>query len=88
MEKLKELVNNIISDARLTAYQDGVAGSVAFRIGNMDFTTQIHELYKKHTWLKGHKKVPFDSHPADIDRIMGMKDMSKAGFKSTEEWKK
>lgn len=40
-DKTEKRLLDIISDARLTAYQDGKAGHTAFRIGNLDFQSQI-----------------------------------------------
>ncbi len=62
-----------------------------------DRADQIHELYKKYTWLKGEEKLPyFISHETkEIERLtkgevygLCQVDTLKAGFKSTEEWKK
>ncbi len=52
--------------------------------------TQIHELYKKYTYLKGNEKLPIISdYSADPEIIEdAQQDMIRAGFKSTEEWKK
>ncbi len=56
----REKLRDIISDARLTAYQDAIAGYSAFRIGNMDYEKQILALFPDEKELrkkdKGHIK--------------------------------
>lgn len=63
--------------------------------------SQIHELYKKHTYLKGNKELPKYSEYYPTTTFTpryqqarwaawdkGQLKMIEAGYKSTEEWKK
>ncbi len=54
--------------------------------------SQIHELYKEYTYLKGDEKLP--TRFLVVTRSLqeayeqGERDMVKRGFKSTKEWRK
>ena len=74
-EKLIKELNIILVACRRGDYN---LGSV---MGRREASRQIHELYKKYTYLKGDEELP-------QGLLMAISEIKARGFKSIKEWKK